>query len=126
MDLNRSVSRAANVLLVSSVLAILLRYGRLFVIDFFGRVLLFELNAYWNRCRVNKASRGTTDPVGECTRSSSVVACVIGYREEREVFQQCLRGYHENQGDGILIVCIDGTSSDDVEMRAVYEEVCTC
>lgn len=125
-DLNRSAGRAATITLVFVVLAILLRYGRLFVVDFFCRVLLFELNAYWNRCRMDTASRDNNNPIHQRPRTSSVVACVIGHREEYEVFRKCLSSYRQNQGDGILVVCIDGTSRDDMEMYAVYKEVCTC
>jgi hypothetical protein len=115
------VGRATTIGIVLFTMGTLLTYGVLFTTDFICRVLCFELNAFWNKSRAKAAVRHHASV--DHPNVPPTIACVIGHREEYEVFERCMSSYRNHRWSGILLVCIDGTSDDDMKMFDVCEEV---
>ncbi|KAJ5038744.1 uncharacterized protein L3040_006424 [Drepanopeziza brunnea f. sp. 'multigermtubi'] len=86
--------------------------------DLTYRIYLSERNRSKNRRRVAKKlnAEGQEVPVPKA------VACVVGYREEAELFKAALTSYLTS-GCNYLVVGIDGDTKDDKEMVQVFEKV---
>jgi hypothetical protein len=93
--------------------------GILHFIDAAALILFTEYNRVSNKRTLRYVS-------GHSESSSldpSVIATVVGYREDKAVFKRVLQSYQNAVKPIFLIVAIDGTDDDDLEMQQVFEEV---
>lgn len=59
----------------------------------------------------------------ESSPRCEAVAAVVGWREDPDLWTQCLESYKTARGCKFLLVGIDGLEEDDQEMVDIFEQV---
>ena len=85
------------------------------------RIYLAEQNRSHNAKRLPIFESTQQDDPGKQSLHSNI-ACVVGHREDPDLFERCLRSYVDI-GYGCLVVGIDGNDHQDKRMLQVFEKV---
>lgn len=62
-----------------------------------------------------------TDRANEQPRA---IACVVGWREDEQLYADCLRGVSESPSCAAMVAGIDGDGAEDELMVEVFQRVC--
>jgi hyaluronan synthase len=90
------------------------------------QISLAEVNRRKNVQRIKNIKRGAADEelgFGEKQPVVRHMSSVVGYREEPVLFKKCLQSYRGTPGLEVMLVGIDGDSSEDMEMVRIAQEV---
>lgn len=86
--------------------------------DLLFRIYLAEQNRSSNTHRLSQKP----DAEKKQADAPAAVACLVGYREEANLFEAALTSYL-NAGRKYLVVGIDGNSREDDEMVHIFQKV---
>lgn len=104
------------------------RYVYLFPITFesIWQISLAEINRRKNIRRIRALEQPLDEETGIKDKSQTAVrlmASVVGYREEPNLFRKCLQSYRGSPGLELMLVGIDGDGEGDMEMVHIAGEV---
>ncbi|KAI9203268.1 nucleotide-diphospho-sugar transferase [Polychytrium aggregatum] len=111
------VSYALRIAIIPSRYVTLGLYGILVLVHYTAQLIFATLNRRWVRRLVEKRP---SDWVGVSTG-----LLIVGYREDPELFRQCLRSVRELNYENLreIIVVVDGDNEDDRYMGQIFQEV---
>lgn len=91
----------------------LIYFGYFKYLDLAYRICLAEFNRYWNRQRYAEQ---------QSLKAPRTMACLVGYREEAEVYRQGLASL-EQCNTGCVVAAIDGNEAEDMKMADTFRDV---
>jgi hyaluronan synthase len=122
MTVFRNWATFAFVIATSVALA---RLHYLIITDLLLQIVMAEYNLVANRKRNASCRRKSFQKTPHSTSHTIIpsIACIIGYRENPSIFEQCLQSYHSAIGCAHLVVGIDGNQDADLDMVRVFQTV---